>query len=114
MLGVVSFLASLSLAYALVSEGQNNPLLPPRPVGQAISAHPSQEKSTFRIPHSGGEHPPLNTVYYFHQYIDHKDHTLGTFLQRYWVSSEFYEPGARKRRRVCHCHTQLISCVLHS
>ena len=82
MLGVVSFLASVSLAYALVSKGYNNPFLPPRPVGQVISAQHSLKDS-------------VSPVYNFTQYIDHNDHSLGTFQQRYWVTSNFYESGAR-------------------
>ncbi|KAG1737102.1 peptidase S28 [Suillus paluster] len=37
--------------------------------------------------------PPLTTVYYFDQLIDHNDPSLGTFRQRYWMDWEFYEPG---------------------
>ncbi len=33
-------------------------------------------------------------TYYFDQLIDHNNHKLGTFKQRYWHSYEFYEPGA--------------------
>ncbi|RDX48552.1 peptidase S28 [Lentinus brumalis] len=32
-------------------------------------------------------------TYYFDQLIDHNNHKLGTFKQRYWHSYEFYEPG---------------------
>ncbi|KAG2127725.1 serine carboxypeptidase S28-domain-containing protein [Suillus bovinus] len=37
--------------------------------------------------------PPLTTVYYFDQLIDHNNPDLGTFQQRYWMSWEYYEPG---------------------
>ncbi|KAG1734402.1 serine carboxypeptidase S28-domain-containing protein [Suillus paluster] len=37
--------------------------------------------------------PPIKTVYYFDQLIDHNDPGLGTFQQRYWMNWEFYEPG---------------------
>ena len=37
--------------------------------------------------------PPLDTVYYFDQLIDHDDPSLGTFQQRYWVSWDYYQPG---------------------
>ncbi|OJA14041.1 hypothetical protein AZE42_12146 [Rhizopogon vesiculosus] len=37
--------------------------------------------------------PPITTVYYFDQLIDHNNADLGTFQQRYWMSWEFYEPG---------------------
>lgn len=38
--------------------------------------------------------PPITTVYYFNQLIDHNDPSLGTFQQRYWMDWEFYETGA--------------------
>jgi hypothetical protein len=93
MLGVLSFLASVSLAYGLVSKGYNNPVLPPRPLAPAFSAPDALENYAFRIAQSDEEHPSLKTVYLFDQYVDHNDHTQGTFKQRYWVSWEFYEPG---------------------
>ncbi|KAG2144463.1 peptidase S28 [Suillus clintonianus] len=37
--------------------------------------------------------PPITTVYYFDQLIDHNNPDLGTFQQRYWMDWEFYEPG---------------------
>ncbi|KAG1817240.1 serine carboxypeptidase S28-domain-containing protein [Suillus subaureus] len=37
--------------------------------------------------------PPITTVYYFDQLIDHNNSDLGTFKQRYWMNWEFYEPG---------------------
>ena len=37
--------------------------------------------------------PPITTVYYFDQLIDHNDPSLGTFQQRYWMDWEFYETG---------------------
>ncbi|KAG2053444.1 hypothetical protein BDR06DRAFT_982770 [Suillus hirtellus] len=37
--------------------------------------------------------PPITTVYYFDQLIDHNNPDLGTFQQRYWMNWEFYEPG---------------------
>ncbi|KAG2132870.1 serine carboxypeptidase S28-domain-containing protein [Suillus bovinus] len=37
--------------------------------------------------------PPITTVYYFNQLIDHKNPRLGTFQQRYWMNWEFYRPG---------------------
>ncbi|KAF8258283.1 peptidase S28 [Lactarius quietus] len=93
MLGVLYFLASVSLACALVPEGFNARGLPPQPLAPAISAPPLQEHHSFRISHSDEEHPSLKTVYHFKQYIDHNDYKLGTFWQRYWVSWEFYKPG---------------------
>ncbi|KAF8903046.1 peptidase S28 [Mucidula mucida] len=37
--------------------------------------------------------PPYDTVYYFDQLIDHDDPSKGTFQQRYWHTSEYYQPG---------------------
>ncbi|KAI9444475.1 peptidase S28 [Lactarius indigo] len=93
MLAVLPLLASVSLAYALLPNGYGNPGLPLRPLVPIISAPNSLAYHAFRLPHSDEEHPPLNTTYYFNQYIDHNDPTMGTFKQRYWVSWEFYEPG---------------------
>ncbi|KAF9025495.1 hypothetical protein BDZ89DRAFT_1068276 [Hymenopellis radicata] len=36
--------------------------------------------------------PPYDTVYYFDQLIDHDDPSKGTFQQRYWHTSEYYQP----------------------
>jgi hypothetical protein len=43
--------------------------------------------------------PPLTTVYYFDQLIDHDNPGLGTFKQRYWMNWEFYEPGMSRGSR---------------
>ncbi|KAF8258280.1 serine carboxypeptidase S28-domain-containing protein [Lactarius quietus] len=93
MLAVLSLLASVSLAYALVPKGFNAGGFPPRPLPPTISAPHLLEHYAFQIPNSDEEHPALNTVYYFDQYIDHSNFTLGTFQQRYWMSWEFYQPG---------------------
>lgn len=37
--------------------------------------------------------PSLDTVYIFHQLIDHTNPGLGTFQQRYWMDWEYYKPG---------------------
>ncbi|KAI9446835.1 peptidase S28 [Lactarius indigo] len=91
MLAVLPFLAFVSLAYALFPNGPNPGLS--QPLIPIISAPDSLESHAFRLPNSDEEHPPLNTTYYFDQYIDHDDPTLGTFKQRYWVSWEFYKSG---------------------
>ncbi|KAH9071191.1 serine carboxypeptidase S28-domain-containing protein [Lactarius deliciosus] len=93
MLAVLPLLASVSLTYALFPNGYNKPGLPPRPLVPVVPAPDSLASNAFRLSNSDEEHPPLNTIYYFDQYIDHNDPTLGTFRQRYWVSWEFYEPG---------------------
>jgi len=45
------------------------------------------------ISRNGTELPPYNTTYYFDQLIDHTNPSLGTFQQRFWFTSEYYEPG---------------------
>lgn len=111
MLVVLPLLASVPLAYALCPNSYNNPGLSPRSLVPVVSAPDPLASGAFRLFHTDEEHPPLNTTYYFNQYIDHNDTTLSTFRQRYWVSWEFYESGAWQRR---FWHTYLISCVLHS
>lgn len=94
MLAVLYFLASVPLIYALVPKGFNNRGLPPQPLAPAVSASDERLHRAFRTAYTNEEHPSLDTVYLFDQYIDHNDLTLGTFKQRFWVSWEYYEPGA--------------------
>ncbi|KZV68146.1 peptidase S28 [Peniophora sp. CONT] len=42
---------------------------------------------------NGNALPPLYTVYYFDQLIDHNDPSKGTFQQRYWMTWNFYKAG---------------------
>ena len=42
---------------------------------------------------NGDTVPPLTTVYYFDQLIDHTNPSKGTFQQRYWMTWSFYENG---------------------
>jgi len=58
------------------------PLLPKVPAPERALTSPN-----------GTALPPIDTVYYFDQLIDHNNASLGTFQQRYWMSWEFYEPG---------------------
>ena len=51
-------------------------------------------KSHGLLDSNGSTLPPLDTIYYFDQLIDHNDPSKGTFKQRYWHNYEFYEPGA--------------------
>jgi len=108
MLPVFPLLAFASLAFALLPHVG----LFPRPLVPALSAPDSLAFNGFRLPHTDEEHPPLNTAYYLHQYIDHNDIILGSFKQRYWVSWEFYKPGALVIEalipKLC-----LMSCVFH-
>ena len=49
--------------------------------------------------------PPLTTVYYFDQLIDHNNPSHGTFQQRYWMDWEFYRSGiflSLFRRKRCY------------
>ncbi|KAI0332896.1 peptidase S28 [Cubamyces sp. BRFM 1775] len=61
-------------------------------VGRGVPKVPVQ---SYEVTHktTGEPLPPLDTVYYFDQLIDHDDPTLGTFQQRYWVSAQYYQPG---------------------
>lgn len=58
------------------------PLLPTVPVPERSFTSPN-----------GTALPPIDTIYYFDQLMDHTNTGLGTFQQRYWMNWEFYEPG---------------------
>ena len=64
----------------------------PSPSGRGI---PKVHVESYEVTHktTGEALPPLDTVYLFDQLIDHDDPALGTFQQRYWVSSQYYQPG---------------------
>lgn len=47
---------------------------------------PSAATVSSRVPQFPEQH--------FTQPIDHHDHTLGTFSQRYWVNARHYDPGS--------------------
>ncbi|OJA11103.1 hypothetical protein AZE42_08867 [Rhizopogon vesiculosus] len=60
--------------------------------GMLIPPKAAVPQHSFTSP-NGTALPPITTVYYFDQLIDHNNADLGTFQQRYWMSWEFYEPG---------------------
>ncbi|KAH8101149.1 serine carboxypeptidase S28-domain-containing protein [Cristinia sonorae] len=49
--------------------------------------------SVSAVDFTGAPIPPVDTIYYFDQLIDHNNPQLGTFKQRYWHYWEFYKPG---------------------
>ncbi|KAG2048971.1 hypothetical protein BDR06DRAFT_962018 [Suillus hirtellus] len=54
---------------------------------------PLPDRYRFITSQNGTVLPPITTVYYFDQLMDHNNPDLGTFQQRYWMNWEFYEPG---------------------
>ncbi|KAG2049013.1 peptidase S28 [Suillus hirtellus] len=54
---------------------------------------PLPNRYRFITSQNGTVLPPITTVYYFDQLMDHNNPDLGTFQQRYWMNWEFYEPG---------------------
>jgi hypothetical protein len=81
---VLAALLSISFADAAIP----NAMLRGRPVIPQISVPEHLLTSP-----NGTVLPPLTTVYYFDQLIDHNDSSLGTFQQRYWMDWEFYTNG---------------------
>ncbi|KAF9244177.1 peptidase S28 [Melanogaster broomeanus] len=81
---VLASLLSISFADAAIPNAmlRGRPGLPQIPVPER----------TFTSP-NGTVLPPITTVYYFDQLIDHDNPGLGTFQQRYWMDWEFYEAG---------------------
>ena len=77
-------LLSISFADAAIP----NAMLRGRPVIPQITVPERSVTSP-----NGTALPPLTTVYYFNQLIDHNDPSLGTFQQRYWMNWEFYVNG---------------------
>ena len=81
---VLAALLSISFADAAIPNAmlRGRPSIPQLPVPERIVMGPS-----------GTALPPITTVYYFDQLIDHTNPSLGTFQQRYWMDWEFYEDG---------------------
>lgn len=64
------------------------------PRGRPTIPHVSgPSKSPTNNVHTGESLPPLDTIYYFDQLIDHTNPSLGTFKQRYWHTWEWYKTG---------------------
>lgn len=81
---VLAALLSISFADAAIQNAmlRGRPSIPRLPVPERPVTSPN-----------GTDLPPLTTVYYFDQLIDHNNPGLGTFQQRYWMDWEFYEAG---------------------
>jgi hypothetical protein len=84
---LTTVLAAL-LSISFVDAAIPNAMLRGRPVIPQISVPEHLLTSP-----NGTVLPPLTTVYYFDQLIDHNDSSLGTFQQRYWMNWEFYTDG---------------------
>ena len=82
---VLAALLSIPFAYAAIP----NAMLRGRP---AVIPQIAAPERSITSP-NGTALPPLTTVYYFDQLMDHNDPSLGTFQQRYWMNWEFYIPG---------------------
>ncbi|KAG1728260.1 serine carboxypeptidase S28-domain-containing protein [Suillus paluster] len=84
MMWVIATLLLVGVAQAAIPNVMHHgkPSLPQIPVPERPVTSPN-----------GTALPPITTIYYFEQLIDHNDPGLGTFQQRYWMDWEFYEPG---------------------
>ena len=89
------FIGLLSLTALLLTSGASATLAAssrfgPIPLPPKISAPDSTPTSNL----AGNDPlPPYNTWYYFDQLIDHNDPSAGTFVQRYYHTWEYYQPG---------------------
>ena len=91
MLKSVSCLLILAISTqaSRLSDGRSHANIAPIPAVPII-AHDSSKPI---ISSNGTELPPLNTTYHFDQLIDHNNPSLGTFKQRFWHTSQYYEAG---------------------
>ena len=76
-------------AIAILSDGRPHANMAPR---NPIPLEVIDDNKPVTSP-NGTQLPPYSQIYQFLQPIDHNDLSLGTFHQRYWFTSEFYEPG---------------------
>lgn len=88
MIGAALLLLA-SLANARLPDGRPHANMAPPPTAPSLVAPEGPVTSR-----NGTVLPPYDTTYYFNQLIDHNDPSLGTFVQRYWHTWEFYESGA--------------------
>ncbi|KIK95608.1 hypothetical protein PAXRUDRAFT_140281 [Paxillus rubicundulus Ve08.2h10] len=81
---VLASLLLVSFADAAIQNAmlRGRPSLPKIPIPERTLTSPN-----------GAALPPITTVYYFDQLIDHNNPSLGTFQQRYWMDWDFYEAG---------------------
>ncbi|KZP20128.1 peptidase S28 [Athelia psychrophila] len=77
-----------SLASAALKDGRAHGNLAPNPIVPLVAAPTGLLTSV-----DGSALPPITTLYYFDQLIDHNDPGLGTFKQRYWHTWEWYKSG---------------------
>jgi len=82
-------LLAVSVVQARLPDGRPHANMAPRPSIPKVVA-PSAVPVTSR---NGTTIPPYNTTYYFNQLIDHNHPELGTFVQRYWHTWEFWCTG---------------------
>lgn len=87
MIGAALLLLA-SLANARLPDGRPHANMAPPPTAPSLVAPEGPVTSR-----NGTVLPPYDTTYYFNQLIDHNDPSLGTFVQRYWHTWEFYESG---------------------
>ncbi|KAK0233820.1 peptidase S28 [Armillaria fumosa] len=77
----------LGLTSAVLKDGRPHANMMPMPIFPTVEApylaSTAQARATVAY----------DTVYYFDQLIDHNNASLGTFQQRYWHTSEYYESG---------------------
>ncbi|KAF7364825.1 Peptidase S28 [Mycena venus] len=86
-LSAVAAVSALCVVNAFASDGHTKWILKPSiPIVPLEHTGPVASRN-------GTVLPPYNTTYFFQQLIDHNNPSLGTFTQRYWHTSEFYEEG---------------------
>lgn len=88
LVSLLSLSASLFGEVSAASRNSRRPNQAPSPAIPAVSAPEYDPKSP-----TGAPLPPFGTFYYFDQLIDHKNPSAGTFKQRYYFTSQYYEPG---------------------
>ena len=84
----ISLFSVIATVSAMLPDGRVHGNVPRRPVVPPVAAKNVLVKDV-----KGQTLAPLDTTYYFDQLIDHTNPSLGTFQQRYWTSSQYYEPG---------------------
>ena len=84
----VALLSVVHAVFAVLPDGRVNANVPPRPLAPPLAANETTVQGF-----NGQNLPPLDTVYYFNQLIDHTNPSLGTFQQRYLASWQYYRPG---------------------
>ncbi|KAF7294367.1 hypothetical protein HMN09_01166000 [Mycena chlorophos] len=86
-------IALIASGFSLVnafSSGRSKPSFARKP---KIPLPPAVARSGPVVSRNGTVLPPLNQTFTFQQLKDHTNPSLGTFTQRFWTTSEFYEEG---------------------